>query len=324
MAKTAKNNKAKAPAAQDRQARRAAAREGRDSERKPEVKRPYTLEDCMRLGLIGNILFVVFIVICLIYYYSLAKKGTYVIPFEIVAYIVELGGFAFFTTSIVWLDRLVRARGIMKVLLIVYIVIEVLLMLLEFQLLPFIPYNGLSLWLTIAHVLFSAGVSFSLLMLDPQNTKLQWIVGITSVIILGGMFLGAAGYRVYASILVNAFAYIFFFTAMRRQVILEEMDIDCYGDVAKQTEFSSTLFADTPTMTEIPQAEKKPSFVKKAKLAAEDLWKGNEEREVLTDKDEKFEYEFGVIEDDDDDEHEDDDDYEYEDDGGDEEDREDK
>ena len=320
MAKQEKSSTAKAPAAQDRKARRAAAREGRDTVRKPEKKRPYTLEDCMRLGLIGNILFVVFIVICLIYYYSLASKGNFVIPFEIVAYTVELGGFAFFTTSVVWLDRLVRARGIMKVLLIVYIVIEVLLMLLEFQLVPFIPYNGLSLWLTIAHVLFSTGVSFSLLLLDPKNTKLQWIVGITSVIILGGMFFGAAGYRVYASILVNAFAYIVFFAAMRRQVILEEMDIDCYGDAAKQTEFSSTLFADTPTMVETPKPEKKPSLAKKAKLAAEDLWKGNEEHEVLTDKDEKFEYEFGVIEDDDDDEYEDD---EYEDDGVDEEDRED-
>ena len=48
----------------------------------------------------------------------------------------------------------------------------------------------------------------------PQNKRMQLIVGITTCIILAGMLLGIAGYRVYATILVNAFAYIFFFTAM--------------------------------------------------------------------------------------------------------------
>lgn len=265
-----------------------------------ETKRPYTLEDCFRLGLIGNILFVVFIVICLIYYYSLSSKGNYVIPFEIVAYIVEMGGFAFFSLSVIWLDRLVRARGLMKVLLIVYILVEVLLMLLEFQLLPFIPYNGLSLPLVVIHAVFSAGVGITLLMLDPKNTKLQWIVGFTCALMLAGMLFGIAGYGVYVSILVNAFAYIFFFAVMRRQVQLEEMDIDCYGDRAQQTEFSSTFFDDTPTMVEIPQPERKPSLAQRAKRRAEDVLLGNEEHGVLTDKDEKFEYEFGVIDEDDD------------------------
>ena len=38
------------------------------------VKRPYTLVDSMKLGRLANILFVVFIIFCLIYYYVLAKK----------------------------------------------------------------------------------------------------------------------------------------------------------------------------------------------------------------------------------------------------------
>ena len=295
-----KQNTAK-PAAQTRQERRAAQREGRTIERKPEEKRPYTLEDCMRLGMIGNILFVVFIIVCLIYYYSIARKGIYAIPFEIVAYLTEMSAFAFFTLSVVWLDRMVRARGPMKVLLIVYIVVEVILMLLEFDLVPFVSfYNGLSLPLVIVHSLFSAGVAFSLLLLDPQNTRLQWIVGITCFLTLCGMLPGIAGYGVYASILINAFAYIFFYTAMRRQVQLDEMNIDCYGDKAPQKEFSSTMFADEPTMVELPQA-KKPSAFRRALRVAEDVWQGNEEREVLTDRDEKFEYEFGVIDEDEDD-----------------------
>ncbi|GEM_PF-284877 len=310
-----------------RQERRAAQREGRLTERKPEVKRPYTLEDCMKMGRYGNILFIVFIVVCLIYYYSLAKNGHYVIPFEVVAYVIETGAFVLFTLSIVWLDRLVRARGLMKVLLIVYITVEVILMLLEFQLIPFMRsiYYGLSLTLIICHVLFSTGVAFSLLMLDPQNTKLQKIVVITCALILAGMLPGIAGYRVYASMLVNAVAYIFFFTAMEQTLRVEEMDIDCYGDRAESTSFTSTMFADSPLMKEIP-GKQKLSLQQRAKRAAEDMWQGNEERDVLTDREEAFEYEFGVIEDDDeeddfdydyeDDEYDDDDEYEEDDDGG--------
>lgn len=297
----AKKQNTKASAAQIRAERRAAHSEGRSAQRKPEEKRPYTLADCMKLGLIGNVLFVVFTVVCLIYYYSLAKRGNYVIPFEVFAYVTEVGGFVFFTIGVVWLDRLVRARGVMKTLLIVYIVIEVILMLLEFRLIPFIKwYNGLSLWLVIVHAIFSAGVTFSLLMLDPQSVKLQKIVGLTCIIALCGMLPGIAGYGVYVSILINAFAYIFFFSVMKRQAQLDEMLIDCYGDRAEQHEFKSTMFADEPTMVEPPQPVKKPSALKKAKLAAEDAWKGNDEREVLTDSDETFEYEFGTIEDDDD------------------------
>jgi len=258
----------------------------------------------MRLGLIGNILFVVFIIVCLIYYYSLAKRGNYVIPFEILAYVIEASAFAFFTLSVIWMDRLVRARAVMKVLMLVYIVVEVILMLLEFQLVPFVNYNGISIPLILIHVLFSAGVAFSLLMLEPQNTKLQWIVGITCVIMLSGMFLGLAGYGVYTTILLNAFAYIFFYTAMQNQLRLEEVEVDCYGDRAEQKEFSSTMFAETPTMVEVPH--EKVSLAKKAKRAAEDVWEGNEERTVLTD-DEEFEYEFGTIEEDDEDDEDDED-----------------
>lgn len=260
--------------------------------------RKYTLTDCMRFGLIANILFVVFIIVCLIYYYSLANKGNYSIPFEVVAYTIEVTAFLLFSTSVIWMERLVRARKFMKFLLIAYILVEILLMLLEFRLTPLDKYyNGLSLGLIIIHVLFSAGVSFSLLLLDPMNKHLQWIVGITTCIILGGMLTGIAGYRVYASILINAFAYIFFFIAMEYQLHLQEVEIDCYGDQAKVKSFESTLFADTPTMIEKPVTEKK-TLREKAKRLAEDL--SSEEQLVLTDKDEKFEYEFGVEEDDDD------------------------
>ena len=256
----------------------------------------------MRFGRIANILFVVFVIVCLIYYYSIANKGHYSVPFEIVAYTIETTAFVLFTLSVLWIERLVRARKFMKFLLIAYIAVEVFLMLLEFHLLPFRSYDGLSLGLIIAHVIFSAVVAFSLLMLDSQNKNLQWIVAITTCIVLGGMLTAIAGYRVYASILINAFAYIFFFTAMEYQLRLNEVEVDCYGDKAKVQNFTSTLFADTPTMIEKPVQEKK-TLREKAKRLAEEL--SSEEKLVLTDKDEKFEYEFGVEEDDDDDEYED-------------------
>jgi len=273
-----------------------------------EKKRPYTLLDCMKLGVLGNIMFIVFIVVCLIYYYSLARKGNYVIPFEVIAYGIELLGFALFTTSVVWIDRLVRARRAMKVLLILYIVAEVILMLLEFQFIPwdilgFVTYNGISRWTVIIHVLFSAGVSFSLLMLEPHNKRLEIIVGVMTGIILAGMLLAVPGYRVYASILLNAAAYIFFFTALKRQLILEEVLVDCYGDQAKVTTVSSTLFENVPTLIE----REKPSTVRERVRAVRNRMSlENEEKMILTDKDEKFEYEFGVdeYEDDEDDEDE--------------------
>lgn len=270
-----------------------------------EPKRPYTLKDCMKMGRLANILFVVFIIICVLYYYSLHRIDGVCVVTEIIAYVVEFSGFMIFSIGIIWLDRLVRQRGIMKVLMLVYIVIEAVLMLLEFQIMRLSWYNGLDTWLMIAHTLFSAGVALSLLQLDPHNKSMQIIVIITTSIILAGMFFAIAGYRVYASILVNAVAYIFFFTAMLHQLRLDELDIDCYGDQAKVTTFSSTMFADVPELQEKPKKERK-SLQRRVRDVVDQLQ--SEEHMVLTDTDEKFEYEFGVDADDADDTEQDDDD----------------
>ena len=281
----------------ERTARREAARKAAKAERPAEKKMKYTVTDCMKLGRNGNILFVVFIVVCLIYYaiFSRHEIGLFYICFEIVAYAVEVMGFALFTLSVFWLDRIVRARGVMKVLLTSYIVVEVVLMLFEFQLLPWTFYNGLSLGLTVTHAVYSAAVSYSLLMLDPHNKRVEIIVAVTSIIILAGMFPALAGYRVYASVLINAIAYIFFFSAMLRQLQLEEVMIDCHGDNAKVTVFESTMFSETPNMVEtVPESKKLKT---KARRFAQSF--SEEEKLVLTDKDEKFEYEFGVDSEDD-------------------------
>ncbi|MBP0967491.1 MAG: hypothetical protein J5722_07650 [Oscillospiraceae bacterium] len=286
----------------------------REYKREHSGARSYTLTDCMKMGRLANILFIVFIVISLIYYAVFSKTGKFFIPFEVVAFSIEGAAFVLFAVSAVWLDRLVRARGVMKVLLIVYITVEVALMLLEFGLVPFLSPIGKSMLLIILHVIFSAGVSLSLLMLDPQNKRLQTIVIITTGIILAGMLTAAADYRVYASILVNALAYIVFFSAMVRQLALEEMDIDCYGDKAEVSEIPSTMFADTPTMVEIPGREVPVTLEQKLRRLKAKLTP-TDEKIVLTDDNEKFEYEFGAdASDDDDDEYDADDGAEYEDD----------
>ena len=278
-----------------RNAMKEEARAEKSAQKKKTEKYKFNLKDCMKLGRNGNILFVVFIIVCLIYYASFSKfdLGYAFILFEIIAYAVETMAFALFTLSVYWLDKLVRARGVMKILLTSYIVVEVVLMLFEFQLLPWKFYNGLSLGLIIAHAIYSAAVSYSLLMLDPHNKRVELIVAITSIIILSGMFPGIAGYRVYASVLINAIAYIVFFTAMLRQLELEEVNIDCHGDNAAVTTFTSTMFADTPNLVELPQ--EKRNLKAKAKRLAHSLT--DEEKLILTDKDEKFEYEFGTEDD---------------------------
>lgn len=275
---------------------------------KEEKKRQYTLLDCMKMGRLGNILFVAFIIVCLIYYYSLAKYGHFVIPFEIVAYALEACGFAFFTVAVIWLDKLVRARTWMKVLMPTYITVEAFLMLLEFDFVPVVGkyYNGLSIGLIIAHALFSAVIAFSLIQLDPQNKKMQIVVAITVSITLAGMLPGIAGYRIYAGILINAFAYIVFFSIMKRLVETEELEIDCYGDKARVTNFSTTMFTDSPLLQEPPE-KRRVSLRKRAKEAAASLTT-DEEKIVLTDEKEQFEYEFGVQDNDDDDEYEEDED----------------
>ena len=65
-----------------------------------ERKRPFRLETCFKLGLFGNICFVAFIIICLIYYYTFSPSGTFRLGFDIAAYIVEFAGFGLMALAI--------------------------------------------------------------------------------------------------------------------------------------------------------------------------------------------------------------------------------
>ena len=90
-----------------------------------ERKRPFRLETCFKLGLFGNICFVAFIIICLIYYYTFSPSGTFRLGFDIAAYIVEFAGFGLMALAIAGICCIVRQRGLMKTLLSVYVCVEV-------------------------------------------------------------------------------------------------------------------------------------------------------------------------------------------------------
>ena len=117
-------------------------------------------------------------------------------------------------------------------------------MLLDFDFIHLDIYNGRSNLLIILHAILSALVGFSFLSLDPKRRRLEILVGIAVSIMLAGMFSAVLNLRVYGSVLMNAFAYIFFFAALRFYYDREEIEIDCYGDRAKVQEYKSTFFKD--------------------------------------------------------------------------------
>ena len=138
-----------------------------------ERKRPFRLDTCFKLGLIGNICFVVFIVICLIYYYTFSESGTFRLGFDIAAYIVEFTGFGLMALAIAGICVTVRQRGLMKTLLSVYVCGEVFLMLLDFDFIHLDIYNGRSNLLIILHAILSALVGFSFLSVATTASTLK-------------------------------------------------------------------------------------------------------------------------------------------------------
>ena len=59
---------------------------------------------------------------------------------------------------------------------------------------------------------------------------------------LFGMFGMVFHMRIYFSILMNAFAYIFMFSALKYLLSQQKIEIDCYGDKARVNQYKSTFF----------------------------------------------------------------------------------
>lgn len=207
------------------------------------MKKLINFKNFIIMGIYSNIMFILFIIICLFYYDLYGNSGIASTPFEIIAYTVEALGFILMSISIIGIILVVRQRMIMKVLMAVYLVLEVVIMLADFQFLSLGDwYNGYSKVLIISHAIFSAFVCLSYMSLDYKKIPFQIIVGIASCIMLAGMFCIIFNIRIYASVLTNSFAYLFLYIAMLIQLNLEVLQVDCYGDRATVAEYKSSFF----------------------------------------------------------------------------------
>ena len=196
----------------------------------------------LTLGLIGNLCFILFGIICYIYYKTYAPYSIMMPFIEAVAYISEAAGFICLLIAIILISKTIRMRKWIKISFPIYIATELILMVLELnsQFISF--YKPYSLTLAILHAVFSAAVCFSFLSFDPGKICFEVVVTVAIGIMLGGMLGNILGIRIYFSIITNAVAYVFLFAAIKWMLSREMIEIDCHGDKARVAEFKSTLF----------------------------------------------------------------------------------
>lgn len=196
-------------------------------------------------GLIGNILFVVFGLVCLLYYYTYNAEGIFSRIIEAIAYMVEFMGFGLLIYADYLLIASLRLRRMLKVSFSAYIVLEAMMMFLELNAYNFSFYQPYSLALAIVHAVVSAMACFAFLQLDPDNTKYEIAIVACIALILAGMLGNIFGIRIYFSIMASALGFVILFGAIHYLRSREEIEIDCYGDRANVAVYnSSTLFDD--------------------------------------------------------------------------------
>lgn len=196
-------------------------------------------------GLIGNILFVVFGLVCLLYYYTYNAEGIFSRIIEAIAYMVEFMGFGLLIYADYLLIASLRLRRMLKVSFSAYIVLEAMMMFLELNAYNFFFYQPYSLALAIVHAVVSAMACFAFLQLDPDNTKYEIAIVACIALILAGMLGNIFGIRIYFSIMASALGFVILFGAIHYLRSREEIEIDCYGDRANVAVYnSSTLFDD--------------------------------------------------------------------------------
>lgn len=193
-------------------------------------------------GLIGNILFVLFGIVCFIYYSCYESGSMLSRTLEVIAYCLEACGFLCIVLAILDINRTVRMRPWLKFGYPVYIAMELILMIMELNSAYFDFYKPYSLLLAIIHAVFSAVICFTFLSLDPGKTCLEVTVTICLGVILGGMLGNILGIRIYFSILVNAVSFTGLFAAIKWLLSREMIEIDCHGDKARVQEYKSTFF----------------------------------------------------------------------------------
>lgn len=214
------------------------------------------LRNALRLGLAGNLMFVLFGFVCYFYYKTYDRESSFSSTLEVVAYLIEVGGFGALVLSDFLLSTTVRMRNYMKIGYSVYILLESVMMYFELNTMDLEFYQPYSLGLAIVHSIISAAVCFSFLQLDPDRSKFEMLIIICVGIMLGGMFGNILGIRIYFSIIANAVGFAVMFYGIMYLLKREEMEIDCHGDQAKVVEYNSnTMFGGEPI--EKPKKKKK-------------------------------------------------------------------
>ncbi len=213
-------------------------------------------------GLVGNLLFVAFGLICLFYYYTYESGSIFSKVIEVTAYCTEFMGFGLLIYSDWLLIKSIRLRRLLKVSFSAYIVLEALMMILELNAYKIEAYEPYSLALAIVHAVVSGMVCFAFLQLDPDNVKWEVAIGACFTLIIAGMLGNILGVRIYFSIITNAVGFSALFASMKFFRDRGQIEIDCYGDRANAAEFSSsTLFAEMKGSEEISEKSEKDTDI---------------------------------------------------------------
>lgn len=200
----------------------------------------------LNFGLIGNLLFIAFGLICGLYYATYDAESVFSKVLEVIAYLCEFSGFALLILSDWLIAKTTRMRMVLKICFTLYIIMEAVMMYLELNAFHLWFYKPYSLLLAIVHSIASAAVCFTFLTLDPYKNKFEAMVIICIGIILGGMFGNLIGIRIYFSIIVNAVSFSILFYAIKYLLKRDEIEIDCHGDSAREAVFKSPFFEDEP------------------------------------------------------------------------------
>lgn len=202
------------------------------------------LNSGLKSGMIGNLLFIAFGLICALFYATYRSESIHSRIFEVLAYATEFAGFL----VLVWSDWListsVRMRKFLKLGMTVYIVLEAVMMILELNSFRFEFYKPYSLFLAIVHSAISGLICLSFLEFDPHAVKLEIMTVVCIGLMFAGMLGNIMGIRIYFSIIINAVAFALMFFSVKTLLDREEIEVDCHGDKARVAEFKSPFFED--------------------------------------------------------------------------------
>jgi hypothetical protein len=230
----------------------------------------------LKLGMLGNIIFLLFGAITFIYMKMMQKntKESTLLNIERFEYFLLFLGFAMIFAAAYFILISVRMRGKLKIAMWLYGCMEAFLMYCElhsYDTREF--YHPYSLTLAIVHALLSAAVCFSFLQFDPYKKPFEILIIVCIAIILVGMLGNVFEIRLYFSILFNAVAMTVLFAGIIYMLKKEIIEIDCHGDSARVAEYRGFFDGD--------DNEKKTD----AQMASEKNKKTNDEDVSSTDTD---------------------------------------